>query len=80
MIDHQGYLKATDLGVAKVLKGKNDLLIIRTFTIIGTPHYNAPEVILGKGYAYSVDIWSLGICLYEFLAGGVPFGEDSDDP
>lgn len=48
-----------------MLKGKNDILIIRTFTIIGTPHYTAPEVILGKGYGYAVDLWSLGICLFE---------------
>jgi cGMP-dependent protein kinase len=72
MLDHQvfpfllkGYLKAIDFGIAKQLKGKNDLLVMRTFTIIGTPHYTAPEVIQTKGYSYLVDLWSLGICLYE---------------
>lgn len=29
-------------------------------TIIGTPHYMAPEVILGEGYTFSVDYWSIG--------------------
>ena len=72
-MDEQGYLKLVDFGTAKVLKG-------RTFTTIGTPHYMAPEVILGKGYGLSADIWSVGVMLYEFLCGGVPFGEDEDDP
>jgi cGMP-dependent protein kinase len=38
----------------------------------------APEVIQGKGYTLSVDYWSLGICLYEFLCGHVPY--EDDDP
>ena len=36
-----------------------------TFTFIGTSHYMAPEIIMGKGYTYEVDIWSLGIIIYE---------------
>jgi cGMP-dependent protein kinase len=64
-----------DLGTAKPLsKQKN----FRTFTIIGTPHYMAPEIMLSKGYTFSVDLWSAGICAYEFLCGGVPYAEDLD--
>ena len=48
--------------------------------MVGTPHYIAPEVIIGKGYSCPADIWSVGICLYEFICGGVPFGEDEEDP
>ena len=44
-----------------------------TYTLIGTPNYMAPEVIRGRGYQLSVDFWSLGICLYEFMCGQVPF-------
>lgn len=40
----------------------------------------APEIITGKGYSFAVDLWSIGICLYEFICGGVPFAEDADDP
>lgn len=40
----------------------------------------APEIISGKGYGFSVDLWSVGICLYEFVCGYLPYGEDVDDP
>ena len=52
----------------------------KTYTIIGTPNYMAPEVLAGKGYNYLVDLWSLGIMLFEFMGGYVPFGEDLEDP
>ena len=68
-----------DLGTAKILKGKVGSGG-RTFTIIGTPHYMAPEIITGKGYGFMVDLWSVGMCLYEFMCGGVPFAEDAEDP
>ncbi|KRX06681.1 Protein kinase-like domain [Pseudocohnilembus persalinus] len=77
MVDDEGYLRLIDMGTAKILKrGKGG----RTFTIIGTPHYMAPEILTGKGYSYSVDLWSIGICLYEFMIGYVPFAEEADDP
>lgn len=57
-----------------------DIASSKTFTIIGTPHYMAPEVISGKGYGYFADLWSVGVCLYEFICGGLPFGEEADDP
>jgi cGMP-dependent protein kinase len=40
----------------------------------------APEVITGEGYTFSVDFWSIAACMYEFLCGGVPFGESCEDP
>ncbi len=40
----------------------------------------APEVILGEGYTFNIDFWSISICIYEFACGGVPFGESCDDP
>lgn len=40
----------------------------------------APEILTNKGYSYYVDLWSIGVVLYEFMCGRVPFGEDADDP
>jgi len=40
----------------------------------------APEILTYKGYSFAVDLWALGIMLYEFLCGMVPFGEEINDP
>jgi cGMP-dependent protein kinase len=40
----------------------------------------APEVIMGEGYSFFIDFWSIAVCIYEFICGGVPFGESFDDP
>jgi cGMP-dependent protein kinase len=43
---------------------KEGKFLNKTYTIIGTPHYMAPDIILGKGYNNMVDIWSLGVMMY----------------
>ena len=73
IIKKNGYLKLIDFGTAKEIED-------RTKTIIGTPHYMAPEIIMGGGYSFQVDFWSISICMYEFMCGQVPFGEKDDDP
>jgi cGMP-dependent protein kinase len=45
LIDEQGYLKLVSLGSAKCIGGQH-----KTSTVIGTPHYMAPEIVLGKEY------------------------------
>ena len=49
----------TDMETAHIFKDGH-----RTKTIIGTPHYMAPEIVLGKGYSYYVDFWSLGCTVF----------------
>lgn len=73
MLDMDGYIKLIDLVSAKVIKGKN-IFTTKTFTLIGTPHYMAPEVITGKGYTFTTSLYSIGINLFEFMCGYVPFG------
>jgi len=76
MLDSQGYLKLIDFGIAKKLEeGKG-----RTFTMIGTPHYMAPEVMRGHGYSTEIDIWSLGVMLFELVCGYLPFADELDEP
>ena len=72
MIDSNGYLKMIDFGTAKVL-------IDYTSTVIGTPHYIAPEILQGKGYSLSCDFWSVGICMYEIFYGVYPFGNHAHE-
>ena len=73
VVDKQGYPKLIDLGTAKFVHG-------RTYTIVGTPHYMAPEIITSHGYSLTADYWTVGIVLYEFIVGYVPFGEEESDP
>ena len=48
-------------------------------SIVGSPDYMAPEVLRGRSYSISVDYWSLGCILFEFLCGFPPFSGGSPD-
>lgn len=71
LLDFQGYAKLVDFGCCKK--------VFRTSTLIGTPEYLAPEVIRGTGYTCVVDWWSLGVMMYEFIVGPLPFGGEYED-
>jgi len=72
LLDSNGHIKITDFGFAKKVKPGD-----RTWTLCGTPEYLAPEVILRYGHGKAVDWWSLGILIFEMLAGYPPFvGQD----
>ena len=47
--------------------------------ICGTPQYLPPEVILRQGYGKTVDWWSMGIILYEFLTSFTPFNGNTPE-
>ena len=67
LIGENNTIKLCDFGWAKNLSLKN------RSSYCGTVEYMAPEIIESENYDYSVDIWSLGILLYELLMGHSPF-------
>jgi serine/threonine protein kinase len=60
-------LKLCDFGFAKTINNK------KMSTICGSPLYMAPEILNDKTYNDSIDIWAIGIILYELLFGNHPF-------
>uniref|UniRef100_A0A7S3L237 cGMP-dependent protein kinase n=1 Tax=Amphora coffeiformis TaxID=265554 RepID=A0A7S3L237_9STRA len=68
LIDDRGYPVLVDMGLAKVLKDGE-----KTFTLVGTPGYLAPEVCLNIGHSFAADHWALGILIYEMISGEGPF-------
>lgn len=74
----QEHIKVLDFGIAKLqAKMKSDSVKTRTGTLMGTPAYMSPEQCLGtKEVDHRSDIYSLGIIVYEMLAGAPPFVSD----
>jgi len=68
-------VKVMDYGIARVLGTPG---VTATGTYIGTPFYSAPESLAPEGTGRRSDLYSLGIILYQMLAGDVPFR--ADDP
>jgi serine/threonine-protein kinase len=71
--DESGTTKVTDFGVACL----TDSSKTKTGTILGSPSYMSPEQLAGKKVDGRSDIFSLGVTLYQMLAGELPFIGDS---
>jgi serine/threonine-protein kinase len=72
LINETGLLKIVDFGVAAAAKS-GDTQLTKTGYVIGSPKYMAPEQILGKKVDERADIYSLGVIMYEMLAGNPPY-------
>jgi serine/threonine-protein kinase len=71
LLDEQtGSVRLADFGIA-LLAGSTRLTAVNS--VVGTPHYLAPELLIGGDAGPAADVYALGICVYELLTGTVPF-------
>ncbi|MGI8994480.1 MAG: protein kinase domain-containing protein [Nocardioidaceae bacterium] len=74
LVTRDGRVKITDFGIARA---RGAASVTDTGTIMGTPHYVAPEIAEGREATSASDIYSLGVVLYECLSGVLPFTGDT---
>jgi len=77
-----GSLRVLDFGIARLLDGRSDLQgghrkLTALGSIVGTPAYISPEGAAGGQVGAPADLYSLGVVLYEMLAGELPFWHET---
>jgi eukaryotic-like serine/threonine-protein kinase len=73
IVDEEGNAKVTDFGIAR--RGTSEMT--ETGSIMGTAQYLSPEQAQGRAVTAASDLYSIGVILYELLAGRLPFEGDS---
>eukprot|EP00240_Pyramimonas_obovata_P003572 CAMPEP_0118939268 /NCGR_PEP_ID=MMETSP1169-20130426/28417_1 /TAXON_ID=36882 /ORGANISM="Pyramimonas obovata, Strain CCMP722" /LENGTH=832 /DNA_ID=CAMNT_0006883491 /DNA_START=442 /DNA_END=2937 /DNA_ORIENTATION=- len=75
LLDKDGHVKVADFGLSTILNPADQDMSL----ICGTPAFAAPEIFLRQQYTDAVDVWSLGVILYELTTGAVPFHQPTSD-
>ncbi|QDG54120.1 hypothetical protein FIV42_26270 [Persicimonas caeni] len=71
------FVKVLDFGIAKIVRGEDNVELTGTGRIIGTPKYMSPEQILAEPVDHRSDIYSLACIVFEMLCGSPPFQDSS---
>ncbi|MGF1545987.1 MAG: HEAT repeat domain-containing protein [Thiotrichales bacterium] len=77
LLNKDDWVKIVDFGISR-LQSSSDTQLTRAGILIGTPRYMAPEQVTGKRLDGRVDIYSLGVILYEMLTGETAFKGDDN--
>lgn len=77
LMGDDGAIKVVDFGIARALDSGHDAGLTQDGSVMGTATYFSPEQAKGEGLDLRSDLYSLGIVLYELVAGQPPFSGDS---
>lgn len=95
LIGNDGHLKLTDFGLSEIGLYQSDFFLddiipdkspntqegspSEDLEIFGTPDYLAPELLLGIEHSFGVDLWALGVLIFELLTGCPPFNDQTPE-
>ena len=72
LVDMDGHIRIADFGLSKIIEENG-----RSYSFCGSPEYLSPEMLQSmEGHDRRIDIYSLGVLLYEMLTGLPPFFDE----
>ena len=73
LLDAQSVVRVADFGLARAATTSGDESLTAAGAVVGSPHYMSPEQARGRSVDFRSDLYSLGVVLFEMLAGARPF-------